>query len=476
MKVRFFGIFGKVFFYTCLILISVVSIFFALFAGQINTAVTITQQRQLGEVFQPLLTSMQGKTDDEIIKIAEEFHEENRSFNFCFEDADGRALYQTENYVKPENFEGLSKPGGVLFKANQSAGEWFSFSAIGGGSGRSLFLTLKVDDKTLYISGPLFAASVFEEIRGEVLLAFALIFLVSLIAAAIFARRIAKPIRTLTHNTRKMAQLEEAPPFPARKDEIGQLATDVYSMHQNLKDTIRQLEKEIRREKEMEENQRYFFSAASHELKTPIAATEAILEGIIEDVIPVEEYPQYARECMKLMHQQNKLVSEILDIVKLSSGSPLQDKRRVNLRKTLEDTLSTFTPIADAKEQQITLQVDGEITLTLNEKLFQKALSNILLNAIQNSPHGSEIKIYTEDISGKNRLCVWNGNAAIPDALHSKLFNPFVRVDAARTSSEQKRSGLGLTIVKKALDLMKIPFSIQNFDGGVLFWMELPKH
>jgi len=474
MKVRFLGIFAKVFFYTCLILVFVVSIFFALFAEQLKTAVTITQQRQLGEVFQPLLASMHGKTDEEIIQMAQKFHRENRSFDFSFQNTSGDVLFQTENFAKPDHSDGISGSNSMIFKGKQSVPERFVFPTISGNSGRTVFLALAADDKMLYASGTLFAASVFGEIRGEVLLAFLLIFLVSLIAAAVFARRIAKPIRTLTHNTRKMAKLEEAPSFPARNDEIGQLAADVYSMHRNLKDTIGRLEEEIRRAKEMEENQRYFFSAASHELKTPIAATEAILEGMIAEVIPAEQYLPYARECMKLMHRQSKLVSEILDIVKLDSDISLQDKTEVNLRRTLNNTLSAYTPLADAKNLRITMQVAEEITLRLHEKLFHKALSNIFLNAIQNSPEGSEIKIYTDNTSGPMRLCVWNGNAAIPDTLLPKLFNPFVRADEARTSA-QGRSGLGLTIVKKTLNLMQIPCSIQNADGGVLFGMELPQ-
>ena len=82
-----------------------------------------------------------------------------------------------------------------------------------------------------------------------------------------------------------MACLESVP-FPvARRDEVGQLAKDVHDMYEKLKQTISKLEAEILREKEMEENQRYFFSAASHELKTPIAASSALLEGMIAGIV-----------------------------------------------------------------------------------------------------------------------------------------------------------------------------------------------
>jgi HAMP domain-containing protein len=113
---------------------------------------------------------------------------------------------------------------------------------LGSKTGHSLFLSINAGDLELYMSGTSFESSVYDEIIGNVVLAFILVLFIGLIAAAVFAQKIAKPIRILTHNTRQMAQFKEVPPFNARKDEIGQLAKDVYLMHHNLKDTISQLE------------------------------------------------------------------------------------------------------------------------------------------------------------------------------------------------------------------------------------------
>jgi two-component system sensor histidine kinase VanS len=56
----------------------------------------------------------------------------------------------------------------------------------------------------------------------------------------------------------------------------------------------------------------------------------------------------------------------------------------------------------------------------------------------------------------------------------TKLFEPFFRMDQAR-SRGSGHSGLGLTIVKRTLDRLEIPFSLENTDIGILFWMRLPK-
>lgn len=55
----------------------------------------------------------------------------------------------------------------------------------------------------------------------------------------------------------------------------------------------------------------------------------------------------------------------------------------------------------------------------------------------------------------------------------TKLFEPFYRADEAR-NREQGRSGLGLTIVKKTMELMKVPYALENTNEGVLFRMDLP--
>jgi two-component system sensor histidine kinase VanS len=241
-----------------------------------------------------------------------------------------------------------------------------------------------------------------------------------------------------------------------------------------LKSTIHQLETEVEHVKRMEENQRYFFSAASHELKTPIAAAGAIFEGMLSDVIAPEEYPAYLREGMKLVKEQNRLISEILELVKLSGEMPAPKKETIQILHCVTGVLESLSPLIESKEQVLTVDVPDDITCELNDGLFSKALSNILLNATQNSPNGSEIRITANDGQGNICLTIWNGDTQISNDMLPKLFEPFYRADEARTSGEG-RSGLGLAIVKKTLDLMGIPFMLKNIDGGVMFSMDIPK-
>lgn len=460
MKHKINGIFGKVFFYTVLISVTVIGIAAIFFQAQIASVFETTQNQQLTNVFQPLLDQISGKPDNEKIKIAEKFHEKNASFEFSIVGKDGSVLYKTENFTFSPRSDTL-KPGKILITRNLLLKNQFHYTVHSS------------DDIKLFMKGVVSGTKVYNDAIYKTAMALLILLIASIFGAAMFAGWIAKPIKKIAGDTKRMSALEFVPAPVARRDEIGQLAGDVYRMYEKLKLTIRQLEKEIEHEKEMEENQRYFFSAASHELKTPIAATSALLEGMLENVIEVSEYPKYLRECLKMMNEQNKLISEILEIVQLSNDRISCEKETGNLKKILLDTLPAYQTLAESKGQNVLVDIPDDLFCTLDIKLFCRVLSNIIMNAIQNTPEQGEIRIFTEEKEGNViRLYILNRNAEIAGEILPKLFEPFYREDKAR--SRQGRSGLGLTIVKKALDLMKISFSLENTKEGVLFWMDLP--
>jgi two-component system sensor histidine kinase VanS len=297
---------------------------------------------------------------------------------------------------------------------------------------------------------------------------------VGILGAFIFARQMTNPIKRLANDTKKMAKLVAVSHLPKRNDEIGSLACDVHSMYNKLKETISKLEDEILRVREMEESQRYFFSAASHELKTPIAATSVLLEGMLENVGDYKDHPKYIKECINLMDAQTKIIYEILEIVNLNDGKIIPSPEKIDIGCMVADMLPNYQTLAEAEGKRIVCDItDGETTLA-DPKMLKKALANVLLNAVQNTPKDGEIRIWTEAVADQYRLCVLNAGAKIDNAVLPKLFDPFYRVDKAR-SRKDGRSGLGLTIVQKALEAMEIAYSLENVKDGVLFWMDLPE-
>jgi two-component system sensor histidine kinase VanS len=235
------------------------------------------------------------------------------------------------------------------------------------------------------------------------------------------------------------------------------------------KKVTKPLEDEIIRERTREENQRLFFSAASHELKTPIAAARAMVEGMIAGVGDYKDHPKYLRQCLNTLDSQARLVSEILEIVKLREETAL-DIDSFDLCELGNIVLAEYRPLAEQRG----LMINGEfpsVFVKADRSLLQRVLSNVMANAVQNTQEGEVIKIDAEKQKKLLCLSILNTGARISD--EHRLFEPFYRLDTARTKHNSAQSGLGLAIVKKALDRMSVPFSLENTQEGVLFRLDL---
>ena len=444
MKKR--GIFFKVFTYTTIFLFAIVCVTVALFSQQFLSFYNTTQTQQLYTTYQTLYDQLHDKSREDTIKTADEFYSNNQSFAFYIRDNDGKVVFAT--------------PG------------MDTSSDVDSGSHR-IRMTI-ASEYTLFAVNRTASQTNYNGLIQKSLLALASMMALGIAGAFLFARQMTNPIKRLANDTKKMAKLEDVSHFPKRNDEIGSLACDVHSMYNKLKESISKLEDEILRVREMEESQRYFFSAASHELKTPIAAASVLLESMLENVGDYKDRPKYLRECINLMDTQTKIIYEILEIVNLNDGKIMPSPEKIDIGRMVADVLPNYQTLADADGKRVVCDIaNGETTLA-DPKMLKKAFANVLLNAVQNTPKDGEIRIWTEAVADQYRLCVLNAGVKIDNAVLPKLFDPFYRVDKAR-SRKDGRSGLGLTIVQKALEAMEIDYSLENAKDGVMFWMDLPE-
>lgn len=442
------GIFIKVFIYTMIFSTLLVGATAALFSQQLISYYSRLRIQEITGTYQRMVDQSQGEND--ITELARRFYERNQSLQFYIRDKDGHFVYETPD----ADLSGIA-------------------NGIPPESTSTVVVYLNKDYTLHALRNDVFAVD-YDKWIARALFVLSAMLAVCIIGSLAFARQMTKPIKTLVDNTDKMANLEEVPPAPKRKDELGILARNVHSMYDKLKETISKLEGEILREREMEETQRYFFSAASHELKTPIAATSVLLEGMLENVGDYKDHPKYLRECMKMMDAQSKMISEILEIVSLNNGKIVPVPEKLDIRHTVAEMLPNFQTLSEAKGQRIVTDIPDGHTCLADPKMLKKALSNIILNAVQNTPKGGEIRMWSEPVADQYRLCVLNTGARIDGAVLPKLFDPFYRVDKAR-SRKNGRSGLGLTIVRKTLESMNVDFALENTQDGVLFRMNLPK-
>mgnify|MGYP000152198490 CR=1 FL=1 len=133
------------------------------------------------------------------------------------------------------------------------------------------------------------------------------IFFMSILFSVIYSRYITKPIIELSSTSQKMAQLDFEPHGNSnRSDEIGILADSLNTLSDNLQHTLAELKKsnseleaEISKERELEKKQQEFFSAASHELKTPLTILKGHLMGMLNKVKGYENQEAYMDSTME---------------------------------------------------------------------------------------------------------------------------------------------------------------------------------
>ena len=158
---------------------------------------------------------------------------------------------------------------------------------------------------------------------------------------------------------------------------------------QELTDANERLKQDIERRKELEQQRRNFFIAVSHELKTPLTILKGQIENMILGYGDYKDHEKYLPQAFDSAERIEQLVREIIAITKTESTDISGSLCEVSLAETVSETVETIAPLAEEKHISIHNQMDGDIVLTVDKKLWSKALSNVIGNAVRHSPEGA---------------------------------------------------------------------------------------
>ena len=301
------------------------------------------------------------------------------------------------------------------------------------------------------------------------------ILLISLFASFFYARFITRPIVTASQIAGRIATLDfDARWSIPRKDEIGMLGESLNRLSDNLSETLQKLENanlalqgDIERERELDRQRLAFFSAASHELKTPVTILKGQLSGMLGRVGIYSDREKYLARALAVTDRMEGLVKEILTISRIESGSFLLKTKPLNINELIQKQLALDAELIVGKNLSVETQLLADVCIDGDERLLAIVLDNVLMNAILYSPSGASVRI----ILDPDTFSIENAGAFIPEASLPKLFTPFYRVEQSR-NRKSGGSGLGLFLVKTILNLHGIPCKIENTERGVRFSMD----
>jgi len=298
---------------------------------------------------------------------------------------------------------------------------------------------------------------------------------VSIVASFFYTVYMTTPIKRISKISKQMAALDFSGLCPVRRiDEIGALSGSLNELSQKLSSALselqsanKQLQADIDKERELERQRIDFFSAASHELKTPITIIKGQLQGMLYQVGRYKDRETYLAESLAATDTLEKMVQELLTISRLDTPGYVCKKSEFDFSSLINECLSACEDLFMQRELTVERFISPDVSVSGDIRLLQKVLDNLLGNAAAYSPAGNRVLVKLWQIDDKTNLTIENTGVHIPDGDIPKLFEAFYRVDQSR-NRQTGGTGLGLYIVKTILDLHGAAIKIENTSHGVM--------
>lgn len=212
---------------------------------------------------------------------------------------------------------------------------------------------------------------------------------------------------------------------------------------------------------------REFVANVSHELKTPITSIQGYVETLLDGAVHDQANAQNFLEIIaKHATRLGQIVDDLLElsrIEELSEGDQ-QHLKLTALNPIVDATLREFQSLAEARSISIVKQIDQNLSLALNEKLFSHALGNLLDNAIKYSEAGSRVTIRSKVDDDRIVLEIADQGQGIEPEHLSRIFERFYRIDKGR-SRDVGGTGLGLSIVKHIARIHHAELEVESVPG-----------
>jgi len=302
-----------------------------------------------------------------------------------------------------------------------------------------------------------FQASFNEALIWAVLAAAGVAILVSLL----FSRRIIAPLRAMMSASQRIA----AGHFDERvqmsgTDELGQLAGRFNQMAEQLE--------------QVESMRRRLIGDVAHELRTPLAAIQGSMEGLVDGVLPAtpETYGQIHAEAARL----SRLVDDLQELSRVEARAYELDLQPVEADVLVKTVTKRLGRQFDEKRVTLASSLSPvPMRLLADEDRIVQVLTNLVGNALQHTPEGGQVTITAVRVGLEASIRVLDTGGGIPPEHLPHIFDRFYRVDKSR-SRPNGGSGIGLTIAKHLVEAHggKIWAESDGAGKGSVFTFTLP--
>ena len=231
--------------------------------------------------------------------------------------------------------------------------------------------------------------------------------------------------------------------------ELGELAQGFNVMLNRLDAGVQQLSQ--------------FSDDLAHELRAPLTNLMGKAQLTLSRQRPPDEYKAVLESNTEELERLARIVSDMLFLAQVSHPAARASFAAVSLAAETARVMDLFA--LSAEDKQLTLTLSGDAQVHGDRLMIQRALSNLLSNAIRHSPAGSHISLLVEAYGSTASVSVSNPGPGIEARHLPHLFERFYRVDSSRARTEGG-TGLGLAIVRSIMTLHQGQAEVRSLPGG----------
>ena len=361
------------------------------------------------------------------------------------EQADFAAFY-TNKAQLPEYFRGLEmEPMRLYFQIESTSSAW-----------------------VMPMEGGFFYVQAFNQENGQLVQFHWLLMRALLLSAAIASiclvvvlRRAVRPIKKLDAAIQEVARGNfDVSVDHKSRDEMGHVVRNFNWMVRELRN-IEYLRKD-------------FVSSVSHEFKTPIAAIRGgvkLLTSTPFSQLSREKFQKYTGLIYKEANRMDSLSSNLLRLSSLENQSAMQKTTRFSLDEQIRQTILLMENQWSAKGISLDIQLD-RVELQGDQELIQQVWINLLSNAIKFTGPEGNISIKLREQGQYAMVEIADDGIGMTQETQRRIFEKFYQEDRSRS---REGNGLGMSIVKRILDLHRGTIAYQSAPGeGTICRVRLP--
>ncbi len=234
------------------------------------------------------------------------------------------------------------------------------------------------------------------------------------------------------------------------------------------------LEKQEKELRELNDFKSHFFVNLSHEIRTPLTLIQGYTSQIKEGS-GKEEIQENVKVIKEQTHQMQSIINDIMDLSKMDEKQFSISTQEVVVARLLEKLAADFKPLFEKKNIAFVLEmIDDEVVIAVDVDLFQKAINNLLTNALKFTASGGRVVLKSSFVENGFQICITDSGIGIPSAELSNVFKRFYQVENDITKSEG--SGIGLAFTKSIVEAHHFKIRVESKENEwTKFSIQIPE-